>query len=450
MSQPKGVVLPCRKRVRLPGVDLIDVIIKDGSLHFLYFDQQGDLQVQEKVIISDVEYQPWVKRRSNGQPLWPIPRYNHIRWCSNYIDPKDVFDRLYDLFSTKCELPTQRHPILVSGWVAGTHIARRLVRKPYLIIVGPPGRGKSLLLRWISPIVPRGLLTSTLREGFMVRADEFLDPTLCVDVVDVMRSAKSGGSSDILVGSYEEDLFTFRVTKPHSKSPEDAFNVWESSMFMAFASNKPLWGPLATRAFEIPMPNSKRSFPEADPKEGLRLKEELIALRVAGMPLVEVPKPFAGRFGDNWQVVLSVVESMAPQYVPDLRILMNEYRADEQTQISTSDDAELVVAVAQAFVKVGRTLEVQTAAVRDTWNETHDDNKLSTDQIGRRLSESLGLKRVKVAQGTQRGTKFKDEDELRDLCTRLGVDFPERSRDGASSQPVPVVVAARNPWWITE
>jgi len=240
------------------------------------------------------------------------------------------------------------------------------------------------------------------------------------DMMDFWKTATRQGIEDIFLTRYEGGARIQRILYPEKGPFADTvwYDVYGPTII---ATNEPINHILATRAIEIVMPQSTRSFDnDILPEQGLPLRTRLLAFRARHMgdSAPQLAKPCQGRLGD----ILQPIQQCAKIVGIDHNWL-DEIIADQQRRRQESNADTVEVRALKAVVNCGRHVGqggIPTQQILAEYNADRSERyQMTAAGIGKVLSR-LGFS--SWSNGSQRGWRW-DEDLVRRLCDRFGVPF---------------------------
>ncbi len=172
--------------VHLPLVETDFAEYPDGSLIDLVEDPKNPKRTVLAVWKDgDVSY--YDRLQHEGQMLIPVPRNGEILKCIRlprgtkpYASSRSLLLAVADLIRRRVSLKDE-YLALVAHFVLSTWLADRLPVAPYLSVVGLPQSGKTTLLKILSLVSRRPLLTADISSAAFYRACAQLSPTLLID-----------------------------------------------------------------------------------------------------------------------------------------------------------------------------------------------------------------------------------------------------------------------------
>jgi hypothetical protein len=119
---------------------------------------------------------------------FPVPTFaNDVSPCG---EPAEVLAEISSTISKYIALRPELASIIAS-FVLASWFADCLDAVPYLWVVGPPGSGKTKLLKLLSCLCRRGLLVGDLRGGSLYMLTNQWKPTLIIDELELGRSGSN-------------------------------------------------------------------------------------------------------------------------------------------------------------------------------------------------------------------------------------------------------------------
>lgn len=264
-----------------------------------------------------------------------------------FIDETDksLFNDVIDYLKQVSELPDDRLYLFLAAWVMHTYTLEHFDHTPILVFYGRAEQGKSRTIKGLSKISRRSYWASQLQKAPLFRISHNYEATVFLDVVDIIKQAKSQNCLDIILDKYERGKRIVRV-KENGIAPLDLvfYNVFGCT---AIATNDPIDGYIASRGISITMKTAKDlSKFKTFPSEG-KLPQRLLAWRARWLneKLPVVPHPGKGRFGDVLLPILSIISICEPSEMDRARSLFSDLYKKRQIDLSHSLEGELIEAM---------------------------------------------------------------------------------------------------------
>jgi hypothetical protein len=188
-----------------------------------------------------------------GQLLVPIPRdgkiIRHVRLARGikpYGSADSLLEQLDSIFSRCLDLE-RKYRFLLASVVLSTWFVERLPVAPYVALVGLPRSGKSTVLRVLSLLCRRSLLTADITSAAFYRVCDRLMPTLLIDETGTAGERKK--LFHLLRTGISRDVIALRK--------DQSFNAFGAKV-VSWAE-LPNDAALNSRCITIPMHETRRS-----------------------------------------------------------------------------------------------------------------------------------------------------------------------------------------------
>ena len=404
-----------------------------STVKIAHFDSLVDLALDKK---DDVGF--LVKDRSIlkieyvlpvGDTYMTPPSKDGITWMlskaasvqKHYKTDRDasLFNALVSYFKKVSELPDQNHYKFLAAYVMHTYLMEKFEYSPIIWLYSIPERGKTRTGKAITYTSFRGVHLITLSTPYIIRLAQNSKATIFFDVSDLQKQMMKNSVYDIMLNRFEKGAKVSRVFHPLKGAFADTTHFAVFGPTVA-ATNEPINDILSTRAIQIIMPESGRSFPD-DVKhaDGLVFRERLLAFRARWLDkdLPDVEKPCSGRLGD----ILKPLRQIVNMVCADEKWFM-DFARDVETQRKASNNDSLDAQVISAIIDSRKALTKGHMMHEDILGSLNrnksDSEKISSQKLGK-ITTRLGFE--KYSSGTQRGI-FYNRDLIAKLCTRFGIN----------------------------
>ena len=178
---PTGYDYPSKSVIQTDFAEL-----EDGSLVELIEDPD-DSSNTALAVFNGKEVRYARECESNGRLLVPVPRdtnvIRHVRLpqgCKPFRSAEIIREQMDTIFSRCLDLE-EKYRFLLTSFVLSTWFIDRLPIAPYVALVGLPRSGKSTVLRVLSLLCRRSLVTADITSAAFYRVCDRLTPTLLID-----------------------------------------------------------------------------------------------------------------------------------------------------------------------------------------------------------------------------------------------------------------------------
>jgi hypothetical protein len=197
-------------QVSLPIIETDFAELEDGSLVEMIEDPEKPSRTLLAIFkMGEVRYVH--KHKCAGQVLVPIPREREIvrhvrlpRGAKPYESVAFLLREIDAIFSCCLDLE-EKYRFLLASFVLSTWFIELLPVAPYVALVGLPCSGKSTVLRLLSLLCRRSLLTADITSAALYRVCDRLTPTLLIDETgtagkskDLFHLLRTGTSRDVI------------------------------------------------------------------------------------------------------------------------------------------------------------------------------------------------------------------------------------------------------------
>jgi hypothetical protein len=338
-----------------PGlVDLVQG--HNGRVKFLMMTEDG-----LKVVPSILEVVPSIEE---GKVVWMPPPPVTIRWLLpdagqvlNYYENDTDAELYHDLVAYHqgiSELPSEDFYHLLTIWDIHTYLFQRSQYSPYLWLYAIPERGKTRTGKGCTYVAWRGLHTECLRDSYLVRTAEELQPSLFLDTTELWRKAQKSGSEDVLLQRFEAGAKVPRVNHPE-KGPHRHTTWFSCYGPTIIATNEPVSEILATRAIQIVMPEVGHDFKDdVLPDHGLPYRERLVAFKarhINGL-MPRADKPCRGRLGDILRPFRQVVKLVVPDQETRFMDMCRVFQRQRHECLEDSLEGQVLQAIVELTEEV--------------------------------------------------------------------------------------------------
>ena len=136
-----------------------------------------------------------------------LPSVRLARGVEPYDSPKCLLSQICAIFEQCVDLP-RPYTLVLASFVLATWVIERLPVAPYVAIVGLHESGKSTLLRILSLLCRRSILTADITHGGFYEVCDRLTPTLIIDEADT--AGHHSNLSHLLKVGFTPDLTAIR------------------------------------------------------------------------------------------------------------------------------------------------------------------------------------------------------------------------------------------------
>lgn len=143
----------------------------------------------------------------------------HVRFpvsIRNEVVPVSDLLQMIDSLFVRCLDLEDEYRFLLASFVVSTWVIDRLPVAPYVALVGPPGSGKTTVLKVLHLLCRRGLLTSDISSAAFYRACDRITPTLFIDETataghqrSLFHLLRSGTTRDVVALREKRSYRTF-------------------------------------------------------------------------------------------------------------------------------------------------------------------------------------------------------------------------------------------------
>ncbi len=320
---------------------LVDIVEHEDNPAFLI--KEGEkLSIVSQVQREGKVYIPPPKDRMD----WLLPRSEEVlKYYENDTDG-ELYDALLNYHKEISELPSEKYYDLLAAWDFHTYCLEHTQSSPILWLFAIPERGKSRTGKGSIYVAYRGIYVDELREAYLLRVSTRFRASIFFDLIDVWKTAKNTGCSDILLHRYQKGALSHRIN-PDLAPFEDiiSYEVFGSTII---ATNEGVHQTLETRAMQVNMPDSSKEFEnDVTPELGLPFRERLVAFRARhlGEPLPDIPKPAAKRLGEISKPLLQIIRLVKPEREQSFLELIRELEGERLIDKSDSPEAQIVAAI---------------------------------------------------------------------------------------------------------
>ncbi len=399
---------------------LVDIVLEDDGKHVFLVKDDGVLVTKDKHETSETILIP----PKADKIIWNVSSVSRV--IEHYTSDNDVqlFDDLVKYHKTISELPSESHYKYIAAWVMHTYLFDNCEYSPINWLYAIPERGKSRTGKGCIYVAWRGIHVITLKEAHIIRLATDQRATIFFDIMDLWKRVAKSDAEDIMLARFERGAQVSRVLYPEKGAFEDTvyYDVYGPTII---ATNETIGAIMQTRAVQIIMPESSRSFDDdVKPEMGLSFRERLVAFRARWMdkPLPQADKPIRGRLGDILRPIRQIIKIISSDetWFMDFAKHIDENRKSEGID---SQDAIVVSAIIQALpsVKHNHLLHKDTLEIIN--RHRPEQFRMSPHSLGR-ITTRLGFERYSSGDG--RGIKL-NEVLLTQLCIRYGIAWKKES-----------------------
>jgi len=421
-SKPKSASKEDNESYRGYFEGLVDLVEYKGEIHYLT-KYEKELKIEScHEINGQTCYPPPFESRP---PELILPRAENV--LKHYKNDSDsqLYDDLIKHHKKISELPSDSHYILLVAWVFHTYLLDKFSYSPYIWLYALAERGKSRTGKGCIYIAYRGHHDISLREAHLIRWANDWKASLFLDIADIRKKAKSENSEDILYQRFESGATVTRVLYPEKGAYEDMvhYKIFGSTIV---ATNEPLHELLESRAIQINMPESDKTFEEdLDPKMFLELKERLVAFRARYLDkqLPDRAKPARGRLGDMLKPFSQILAQVKPEDEGCFQELVDVIQNTKMEEKSQSFEGKLFKTILDLEDRIkGGLLSVKV--ITKYYNSALDEKfKIDARNVGHAITK-LGFDRVHKENGAY---IVWDEGKINNLKKRFGLqDYKPR------------------------
>lgn len=155
---------------------------------------------------------------------------------TNYVNDFQLFNEVRDFIYANVELPDESQYDILASWVLATYRFTEFESFPYICAIGPPGSGKTRLVKTLHQLSYRGLFGAALTASAMFRAIDRDHVSIYLDQSEHLSNSKEAPDFLAIVDNgYQKGGKKF-LTNTETGEYE-AFDVYSPK---AFASTKSL------------------------------------------------------------------------------------------------------------------------------------------------------------------------------------------------------------------
>ena len=136
------------------------------------------------------------KLAHNDQLLVPLPKNSGIvrnvmfaNGAEDFESPKELFESTVAFLYRIIDLSLEQYA-LIASYILSTWVAHKLPIAPYLALVGPPGSGKTTVLRALQILCRRTLLTPDISSAAFYEICDQMTTTLLIDETATVNNRK--------------------------------------------------------------------------------------------------------------------------------------------------------------------------------------------------------------------------------------------------------------------
>lgn len=335
------------------------------------------------------------------------------------------------------------HPFyekLASYYVLLTWLFDKNTVVTYLGLFGDFGSGKTRAAQVIGRICYKpAFVSGALTCAPIYRILEQARGTLVINEFDFDDSDMNVELIKILNNGYERGLHVLRAA-PKTNNVE-AFDAFSPKIFTYRKKKKDQ--AFESRLITIPMEETKRDdisvlLPLEYEQEALQIRNKLLMFRFKNYhkKVLVDESIFQGierRLRQTLYPLLTVIEDH--EFINTLRGFIQEFQQQQQTDRGMSWIADYLVSLIELTKTEG---EITVKALSDQYNQGKEGKEIvSTKRVGHVVRDEFKLKTGRLTSGEhkgQYGIKI-DEEKIKALCLRYGVDIPEQSSLYSPSSP---------------
>jgi hypothetical protein len=274
-----------------------------------------------------------------------------------YNDDYQLFNEVRDFIYDHVELPEDDYYDIMAAWTMAAYRFQEFESFPYICAIGPPGSGKTRLIKTLHQLSYRGLFGAGLTASAMFHAIDRDHVSIYYDQCEHLSNSKDAPDLLAIVDNGYQEGGKKYLTNTETGEYE-AFNLYSPK---AFASTRTLEETLESRSFRISMQARTRKISvRIDKKRAAILRSKLVLYKFRhseGTEEIEEAEERLMKLTNDGRLI----ELFLPLYVvttssfpsgasaPSAKILnymkrMNQIRTDEE---QVSIDAQIVNAISE-------------------------------------------------------------------------------------------------------
>jgi hypothetical protein len=401
-------------------VDLIEDAENSSSTLFVIYDGKDTRYARE------CEYKSHL--------LVPILRDGKInrhvrlpRGIKPYGSANSLMEQIDSIF-TRCLDLEKKYRLLLAGFVLSTWFVERLPVAPYVALVGLPRSGKSTVLRVLSLLCRRSLLTADITSAAFYRLCDRFMPTLLIDETGTAGDRKklfhllrTGVSHDVIALRKDQSFSAFGAKVVSWTEPPDD----------AALNSRCITIPMhETRRPDLKRPTDRDILEAAEDLQKQLLQYRLEKFRALSLPEIPQEAPLYSRSRDLYEALaLPMGECKdACQDLLDYFTFHHQFRSREPlypTHAAVLDFLYYHIHVDQ-FIGSPRTFPIGigeiTAEVNYFLQQEGEHFRLNPRQVGAALTALGFLNRKRTRLGWQILLDKQDHARIHDLIDFYGKD----------------------------
>lgn len=328
---------------------------------------------------------------------------------------------------------TEFGEVLSSYYILLSWIYDNFETIPYLRFIGDYGTGKSRGLKVIGSICYKPIFAGgAITPSPIFRLIEQFKGTLVIDEADFSISEHFAEIIKILNCGYQKGLPVLRTEGDKKKEPT-AFNVFSPKLIATRESFKDL--ALESRCLTEQMKGNPRpeipfQLPKEFYKEGQDLRNMLLLFRFRYYGVVELREDLRiegiePRINQIVMPILAIIENNKER--EKIKQFIIDYDKSLKTRRSAEIPALILLGIIETY-RNGEELNYKniSSQINTDRDEKSGEFKISPTRIGRVNSAVLNFKTRRINGRTE---LIWNENKIKDLCQRYGIDFIENEAD---------------------
>jgi len=175
---------------------------------------------------------------------------------NDYGSDYKLFQEIITFLKDHVELPKEDDYIILAAWTMAANRFQEFESFPYICAIGPPGSGKTRLLKTLWQLSYRGLFGVGMTASAMFRAIDKDNVSLFLDQCELLSNTRERPDFLALVDNgYQEGGKKFLTNL--EKGTYEAYSVYSPK---AFSSTKSLEGTLESRSIRFNMQSKTRNI----------------------------------------------------------------------------------------------------------------------------------------------------------------------------------------------